>query len=147
MRSTTRAAKAQLEALQPSPVNTAQSHITQNPYFTAGRPLLSQWKNKICAREEGKCLALAPKIMMPAAGAVPKWRHRHSGIMSGPPASGNFSNPPSSLSPNDPPTPSQRQQKDFGKGQNLENVQMPLNSPKNSDFRALGGAMAWATWA
>ena len=36
-----------------------------------------------------------PKVMMVVGGAVPKWGHRHGGIMSGLPTS-QFLNPPPS---------------------------------------------------
>ena len=43
-----------------------------------------------CARREAKRQAPAPKAMVPAGGAVPKWGYRHDGIMSGPPTSRNM---------------------------------------------------------
>ena len=47
-----------------------------------------------------KYQAPAPKVMMPAGGAVPKWGHCRGGIMSGPPPLARFETAPFSPEPN-----------------------------------------------
>ena len=50
----------------------------------------SQSKTEICPCGEAKGQAPAPKVMMPAGGAVQKWGHGHGDIMCGLPTSRTF---------------------------------------------------------
>ena len=91
--------------------NTKQAH-TQNEKSKANPPMIPpapQSKAELYTRTEAKCQAPAPKAMLPAGGTLPKWGHRHGGIMRPVPLLLQFSEPapftPNAVGGQPPPPP------------------------------------------